>query len=84
MKYLGTISFVSGKGWFFAERDDDSSAVFIHQNEVEKQRFLKVDDRVEFDIAPSLTQPGKTQGVNVRYIGHHIAIQRSGKAVGRE
>jgi cold shock CspA family protein len=75
--YQATITFVSGKGWFFAERDDDSSAVFIHQNEVENNRYLKVNDRVEFDLAENPKRPGKICAVAVRYIGHTIARQVS-------
>ena len=74
--YQGTVTFVSGKGWFFAERDDNSSTVFVHQNDVENQRYLKINDRIEFAVVPSRTTPGKTQAANVRYLGHTIARQR--------
>ncbi len=81
MTYNAIVTFVSEKGWFFAERTDDSSRVFIHQNDVENQRYLKVNDRVELEIGPSTTSPGKTCGVNVRYLGHNIVRQVSGTAV---
>jgi cold shock CspA family protein len=71
----GTITFVSGKGWFFAENDADHSAVFIHQKDVENRRYLKVDDRVRFDLIPSVTRPGQLQASNVKFLGHTIARQ---------
>ena len=74
----GLITFVSGKGWFFAESLADHSAVFIHQNNVENHRYLKVDDRVQFDLAPSSHTQGKIDAVNVKYISHSIARQTSG------
>ena len=73
--YQAIVTFVSDHGWFFAERLDDSSRVFVHQNDVENQRYLKVNDRIEFEIGPSRTIPGKTCAVNVRYLGHLIARQ---------
>ena len=78
--FTGTVTFVSGKGWFFAERDDDSSAIFVHQNEVENNRYLKINDRISFDVAPSTKNPGKTMAVNVKYVSHLISRQISGKA----
>jgi cold shock CspA family protein len=80
-KFTGTITFVSGKGWFFAENDADHGAIFIHQKSVEKQRYLKVDDRVEFELADNPRRPGEICGVNVRYVGHTIARQVSDPAV---
>jgi cold shock CspA family protein len=73
----GTITFVSGKGWFFAENDADHSAIFVHQKDVENRRYLKVDDRISFDVIPSRSQAGQTQASNVKYLGHTIAVQRS-------
>jgi cold shock CspA family protein len=77
----GRITFSSGKGWYFAESDADHSAVFVHQNQVENNRYLQIDDRIEFDIAPNPKKPGKTNAVNVKYLGHTVARQTSGEAV---
>jgi cold shock CspA family protein len=77
----GIITFVSGKGWFFAENLADNSAVFVHQNQVENKRYLKVDDRISFDVVPSTTHPGQTMAANVKFLGHVIARQVSDKAV---
>lgn len=73
--YKGTITFVSGRGWFFAERDGDSSAIFVHQNQVEHQRYLKVDDRIQFDLGPNPKNPERLCAVNVKYLGHTLARQ---------
>ncbi len=72
----GTIDFVSGKGWYFARCDDDS-CVFVPQRAVEKRRYLKVADRIEFDVIPSTMQDGQFEATNVRFLGHTTAIQRS-------
>jgi cold shock CspA family protein len=80
----GIITYISGKGWFFAENTDDHSSIFIHQKDVENRRYLKIDDRISFDVTPSRTQPGEFQAINVKYLGHNIARQTSGSgAVGR-
>ncbi len=73
----GVITFVSNKGWFFAENSADHSAVFVHQNQVENQRYLRVDDRISFDLVPSNKNPGKMMAANVKYLGHTVAVQRS-------
>lgn len=74
----GVVTFVSGKGWYFAENSADHSRIFVHQNDVENFRYLKVDDRIAFDISPNPDRPGKTMAVNVKYLGHTIARQISG------
>ena len=74
----GLVTFASGKGWYFAENLADHSCVFIHQNNVENHRYLKVDDRIQFDSAPSSHTQGKAMAVNVKYLGHNIARQTSG------
>lgn len=79
--YEGIVSFVSGKGWYFAENLTNHSATFVHQADVENQRYLKIDDRISFDLAPNPARPGKVKAVNVKYLGHIIARQTSGKGV---
>jgi cold shock CspA family protein len=73
--YEGVITFVSNKGWFFAENSATHSAVFVHQNQVENNRYLKVDDRISFDEVPSTKNPGKMMAANVKYLGHIVAAQ---------
>lgn len=79
--YQGTITFVSGRGWFWAENTSDHSAVFVHQTQVENSRYLQINDRISFDLAPSTTRPGKTAAINVKYLGHTVARQTSDGAV---
>lgn len=78
---LGAITYVSGKGWYFARNDADDTAVFVHANQVEKQRFLRVADRISFDLVPSPLKPGQMMAANVKYLGHTIVRQTSGPAV---
>jgi cold shock CspA family protein len=73
--HIGIITFSSGKGWYFAENLSDHSSTFVHQNQVENQRYLRVDDRISFDLAPSPKAPGKLMAVNVKYLGHIVAAQ---------
>jgi hypothetical protein len=77
--FEGIVSFVSGKGWFFAENLANQSRVFIPQKNVENQRYLKVGDRVAFEVGPNPLSPDKEQAINVRYLGHVIARQTSGQ-----
>jgi cold shock CspA family protein len=77
----GTITFVSGKGWYFCESDADHTAVFIHAKFVDGRRCLKVDDRVSFDLVPCERKPDSVEGINVKYLGHTIARQVSGEGV---
>ena len=77
MMYQGIISYASGKGWCFVERDSDSSTIFVFPGDVENNRLLRVNDRVEFDVIPSRKFPGKVQAANVKYLGHLIARQVS-------
>jgi cold shock CspA family protein len=82
--HQGIITFASQKGWFFAENLTDHTAIFVHQVDVENQRYLKVDDRISFTIIPSRKTPGKTQAGDVKYLGHVVARQVGGdKAVPR-
>jgi len=71
-----TVVFNSGKGYWFADADTTHDRIYIHQKDVVRKRFLKVDDRIQYDLAPSLTQPGEERAVHVKVIGHVIAIQR--------
>jgi cold shock CspA family protein len=73
----GIVTFASGKGWYFAENLADHSAVFVHQNQVENRRYLKVDDKISFDLAPSISRSGEMMAANVKYLGHVIAAQNS-------
>jgi cold shock CspA family protein len=74
----GIVTFVSSKGWFFAEHSEDHSSVFIHQKSVENGRYLRVGDRVSFEVVPSIKHPGNTMAANVKFLGHIITRQVSG------
>lgn len=74
--HTGTITYSSGKGWFFAESDDGRN-IFVHQSTVEGHRFLHVDDRISFEIIENPNRPGRLLAQSVKYLGHTIAVQRS-------
>ena len=72
---LGTITHVSGRGWFFCKCDEDQSGVFVAQKNIEKRRYLQVDDRISFDRIPSTKNPNDFEAINVKYLGHIVARQ---------
>lgn len=73
--------FLAGRGFWLAVCDGTDETVFIHYNEVANNRYLRENDRVEFDAVPNPRKPGKLMGVRVRYLGHVIARQISHPAV---
>jgi|CZKC01.1.fsa_nt_gi hypothetical protein len=77
----GRIAFVSGKGWFKAEDFLDNCTVFILQKDVERERFLKLDDRIVFTLVPDRKDPTRLQGIDVKYVGHIVARQTGSKEV---
>lgn len=78
---LGIIRFVSGKGWYFAESIADHSSVFVHQKDVANNRYLVLDDRIEFTLTENPRHPGKMCATAVKYAGHLIARQVSDPTV---
>jgi cold shock CspA family protein len=64
----GIIKFSSDKGWYFAENLEDHSAIFISQRDIERERYLKVGDRITFEVAPSPKHAGRFCAVNVKYV----------------
>jgi cold shock CspA family protein len=75
----GTITYVSGKGWFFAKCDDgNDTGVFVHQRDVENRRYLRLDDRIQFNVVPSLKSPGDLQAANVKFLAHAGAAPTDG------
>jgi len=76
--FTGTVTTNGGRGSWFIERDHTRDSVFCHQRSVVDRKFLHVNDRVEFDLAPNPLKPGETMAVDVRIIGLMIARQTSG------
>jgi len=66
--HQGIIKFSSERGWYFAENLSDHSTVFVHQRDIENERYLKVGDCITFEIAPSPRHPGRFCGINVKYV----------------
>jgi cold shock CspA family protein len=71
----GTITFDSGRGFFWCESDGTHQSVFIHQAHVKDRRALHLMDRVKFDLERNPRKPGEMQGVRVEYTGHCVARQ---------
>jgi cold shock CspA family protein len=80
--FEGTITYDSGRGFFWYEQDLTHTSVFIHQSSVKDRRQLHLADRVRFALEPNPKRPGELQGVRVEYLGRTIAIQRSAPKLG--
>jgi len=79
--FTGTVTTNGGRGFWFIERDHTRDSVFCHQRSVVDRRFLNVNDRVRFNLAPSVTKLGEMQAVDVEIVGLMIARQIGETAV---
>jgi hypothetical protein len=79
--HTATVVYDSGRGYWFADADSDHERIYIHQRDVIKKRFLKVNDRIRYELYPSDKHPGEVRAVNVEVVGHTIAVQRATSAV---
>jgi cold shock CspA family protein len=75
---FGTIVLASNRGFWFAEVDSTHQSVFVHQRNVKQRRFLHVNDRIQFELAPSPIKLGEIEAVNVEWLGIVIGRQSSG------
>lgn len=69
------ITFENPRGFVFAEDVADHVSVYIHQRSVIGARYLHTGDMVSYDLLENPKQPGRFQGINVRYAGHNVARQ---------
>ncbi len=76
---LATVTWSSGRGYWFAETDESHQAIFIHQRHVKGRRVLRVNDRVKCDVVPSDRKPGEYEGQNAEWVGICVARQTSGE-----
>jgi cold shock CspA family protein len=79
--FTGTVVSDVGKGCWFIEQDHTRDCVFVHQRHVVRRKFLHLNDRVKFNLAPNVLKPGEIMAVDVEIIGLMIARQVSGPAV---
>jgi hypothetical protein len=70
----GSITYVSGKGWFFARCHADDGGVFVHQRNVENRRYLIVGDIIEFERIPSTKNLDDFEAINVKFVAHAGAL----------
>lgn len=62
----GTITHFNDKrGFGFIEQEDGKGDMFVHIHNVEGEKYLKVGDEVEFDIAPGVKGP---EAINVKVL----------------
>ena len=76
--FTGIVVAASGRGFWFIEQDQNlRDCIFIHQNSVVGKKYLRVNDRVRFNLAPNPRKVGEMQAVDVEIIGLTIARQTS-------
>jgi cold shock protein len=62
----GIVSFYNRfKGWGFCVPDDNSEDVFVHHSNLIGRRFLREDERIEFELSK---RNGRPCALNVRII----------------
>ena len=79
---FGTIVTTCTRGYWFAETDSTHQSVFVHQRNVKGRRFLHLNDRIQFELAPSRIKHGELEAVNVEWLGIVIAQQTSASVAG--
>jgi hypothetical protein len=80
--FTAMVVFYSGKAHWFANPDSDHERIYIHQRDAARKRFLKVDDRIKYELVPSATKPGAMRSVNVEVIAHVIVRQLGAPVAG--
>jgi cold shock CspA family protein len=73
---------VRGRGCWFIEQDHTRDCIFVHQKHVVRRKFLHINDRVQFNLAPNPIKPGEVMAVDVEIVGVTIALQRGGNVAG--
>lgn len=77
----GTVVNAIGAGCWAIEQDQTRDCIFCHQRCVVRRKFLHVNDRVRFNLAPNPRKPGEEMAVDVEIIGLNVARQTSDLAV---
>jgi cold shock CspA family protein len=74
----GTVlTFDRARGWGWAMPDDRTDDIYLHRLNLQPDRkYLNPGDRISYELGE---HDGKPCAVNIRYLGHPIAIQVSGK-----
>lgn len=67
--FTGTVVECLGRGCYLIEQDETRNCVFAHQRNVYRRKFLHRDDRVRFNISPSLRKTGDFEATEVQVIG---------------
>jgi cold shock CspA family protein len=76
----GIVVAAGGRGFWFIEQDLTRDCIFVHQNSVIGKKYLRVNDRVRFNLTPNPRKAGEMQAVDVEIIGLTLARQTSAPA----
>jgi cold shock CspA family protein len=75
--FTGIVVSSGSRGFWFIEQDNTRDCIFCHQNNVVRKKFLHMNDRVRFNLAPNPRRPGEMEAVDVEIIGLTVARQTS-------
>jgi hypothetical protein len=66
-----------GRGCWVAEQDQTRDCIWIHQRFVVGRKFLHINDRIRFNLAPNPRKLGEEMAVDVEIVGLTLARQVS-------
>lgn len=75
--FTGIVVAVSGRGYWFIEQDQTRDCLFAHQRDVVGTKYLHLNDRVRFNIAPNPKSATELMAIDVEIVGVTIARQVS-------
>lgn len=74
--FTGIVVAASGRGYWFIEQDQTRDCLFVHQRDVVGKKYLRVNDRVRFNVIPNPQSKSCStdhMAVDVEIIGLTIA-----------
>lgn len=88
--FTGIVVQESGRGYWWIEADATRDCVWVHQQYVVGKKFLHLNDRVQYNLAPNPRKPGSMMAVDVEIVGvtvarqvaHHAAVPSAPAAMG--
>lgn len=80
--FSGIVVQPAGQGCWFIEQDLTRDCVWVHQRYVVGKKFLHLNDRVRYNIAPNHRKIGEVMAVDVEIIGLMITRQVSAPVAG--
>jgi hypothetical protein len=80
--FSGIVAEEVGRGCWLIEQDQTRDCIWVHQRFVIRRKFLRVNDRVRFNIAPNPRRPDEVMATDVEIVGISVARQTSAPLTG--